>query len=98
MNTHYHIIVNYTEKQRTILEKNFNVSNYDFNEPIESHTHGLLINEDVPLSDIQKVLKLTDDSFRKFLNPYTDREILMILPEFWQKRPTKKSCKCKHQE
>jgi len=31
-------------------------------------------------------------------NPYTDREILMILPEFWQKRPTKKSCKCKHQE
>ena len=99
MNIHYHIIINYTEKQRTILEKNFNVSKYDFGEPIESHKHGLLINEDVSLSDIQKVLKLKDNSFLKFLNPYTDRKILMILRPHVRMR-TKKSCKCecKHQE
>ncbi len=98
MNIHYHIIVNYTEKQRTILEKNFNVSNYDFNEPIESHTHGLLINEDVSLSDIQKVLKLKDDSFLKFLNPYTDRKILMIKQSCIPLPSKSCKCECKHQE
>ena len=56
MKVQYHVLINYTKKQKKILKEILHLSKYDFSEPVESHREGLLIREDVTLSDLKTIV------------------------------------------
>ena len=57
MKVQYHVLINYTKKQKKILEEILHLSEYDFSEPVDGHRGGLLIREDVTLSDLKTIVK-----------------------------------------
>ena len=56
MKVQYHVLINYNKKQKKILKEILHLSKYDFSEPVESHREGLLIREDVTLSDLKTIV------------------------------------------
>ena len=57
MKVQYHVLINYTKKQKKILKEILHLSEYDFSEPVDGHRGGLLIREDVTLSDLKTIVK-----------------------------------------
>ena len=56
MKVQYHVLINYTKKQKKILKEILHLSEYSFSEPVEGHHEGLLIREDVTLSDLKTIV------------------------------------------
>ena len=56
MKVQYHVLINYTKKQKKILKEILHLSEYDFSEPVEAHREGLLIREDVTLSNLKTII------------------------------------------
>ena len=55
MKVQYHVLINYTKKQKKILKEILHLSKYNFNEPVDGHREGLLIREDITLSDLKTI-------------------------------------------
>ena len=56
MKVQYHVLINYTKKQKKILKEILHLSEYNFSEPVEGHHGGLLIREDVTLSNLKTIV------------------------------------------
>ena len=56
MKVQYHVLINYNKKQKKILKEVLHLSKYNFSEPVEGHREGLLIREDVTLSDLKTIV------------------------------------------
>ena len=56
MKVQYHVLINYTKKQKKILKEILHLSEYSFSEPVDGHHEGLLIREDVTLSDLKTII------------------------------------------
>ena len=56
MKVQYHVLINYTKRQKKILKEILHLSEYDFSEPVEGHREGLLIREDVTLSNLKTII------------------------------------------
>ena len=56
MKVQYHVLINYTKKQKKILKEILHLSEYNFSEPVEGSCEGLLIREDVTLSDLKAII------------------------------------------
>jgi len=57
MKVQYHVLINYTKKQKKILKEILHLSEYNFSEPVEGHREGLLIREDdVTLSNLKTIV------------------------------------------
>ena len=56
MKVQYHVLINYTKKQKKILKEILHLSEYNFSEPVEGHRKGLLIREDVTLSNLKTIV------------------------------------------
>jgi len=56
MKVQYHVLINYTKKQKKILKEILHLSEYSFSEPVEGHHEGLLIREDVTLSNLKTII------------------------------------------
>ena len=56
MKVQYHVLINYTKKQKKILKEILHLSEYNFSEPVDGHREGLLIREDVTLSDLKTIV------------------------------------------
>ena len=56
MKVQYHVLINYTWNQKKILNEILHLSEYNFSEPVDGHRGGLLIREDVTLSDLKAII------------------------------------------
>ena len=56
MKVQYHVLINYTKKQKKILKEILHLSEYNFSEPVEGSCEGLLIREDVTLSNLKTIV------------------------------------------
>ena len=56
MKVQYHVLINYTKKQKKILKEILHLSEYNFSEPVDGHREGLLIREDVTLSNLKTIV------------------------------------------
>ena len=56
MKVQYHVLINYTKKQKKILKEILHLSEYDFSEPVDGHREGLLIREDITLSNLKAIV------------------------------------------
>ena len=57
MKVQYHVLINYTKKQKKILKEILHLSEYNFSEPVDGHREGLLIREDITLSNLKAIVK-----------------------------------------
>ena len=55
MKVQYHVLINYTKKQKKILKEILHLSEYNFSEPVDGHREGLLIREDITLSNLKAI-------------------------------------------
>jgi len=56
MKVQYHVLINYTWNQKKILKEILHLSEYNFSEPVAGSCEGLLIREDVTLSDLKAII------------------------------------------
>ena len=56
MKVQYHVLINYTKKQKKILKEILHLSEYSFSEPVDGHRGGLLIREDITLSNLKAIV------------------------------------------
>ena len=56
MKVQYHVLINYTKKQKKILKEILHLSKYNFSEPVDGHREGLLIREDITLSNLKTIV------------------------------------------
>ena len=56
MKVQYHVLINYTKRQKKILKEILHLSEYNFSEPVDGHREGLLIREDVTLSNLKTII------------------------------------------
>ena len=56
MKVQYHVLINYTKRQKKILKEILHLSEYNFSEPVEGHRGGLLIREDITLSNLKAIV------------------------------------------
>ena len=52
--TRHYIVVNYTDSQKELIQKEFNTSPYNFSEPFKGCTEGLFIRDTCDYKDIVK--------------------------------------------
>ena len=56
MKVQYHVLINYNKKQKKILKEILHLSEYNFSEPVDGHREGLLIREDITLSNLKTIV------------------------------------------
>ena len=74
MKVQYHVLINYTKKQKKILKEILHLSKYDFSEPVDGHHEGLLIREDITLSDLHWIIS----NIKPIKNTNTNAKLLYV--------------------
>ena len=74
MKVQYHVLINYTKKQKKILKEILHLSEYNFSEPVDGHRGGLLIREDITLSNLKAIVK----NIKLFSNLNTHAKLLYV--------------------
>ena len=74
MKVQYHVLINYTKKQKKILKEILHLSKYNFSEPVDGHREGLLIREDVTLSALKTIV----GNIKPIKNTNTNAKLLYV--------------------
>ena len=74
MKVQYHVLINYTKKQKKILKEILHLSEYSFSEPVDGHHEGLLIREDVTLSNLKTIVS----NIKPIKNTNTNAKLLYV--------------------
>ena len=78
MKVQYHVLINYTKKQKKILKEILHLSEYNFSEPVDGHREGLLIREDITLSDLKTIDGGLISNIKLFSNLNTHAKLLYV--------------------
>ena len=78
MKVQYHVLINYTKKQKKILKEILHLSKYDFSEPVDGHHEGLLIREDITLSDLKTIDGGLISNIKPIKNTNTNAKLLYV--------------------
>ena len=78
MKVQYHVLINYTKKQKRILKEILHLSKYDFSEPVDGHHEGLLIREDITLSDLKTIDGGLISNIKPIKNTNTNAKLLYV--------------------
>ena len=74
MKVQYNVLINYTKKQKKILKEILHLSEYIFSEPVDGHHEGLLIREDVTLSNLKTIVS----NIKPIKNTNTNAKLLYV--------------------
>ena len=74
MKVQYHVLINYTWNQKKILKEILHLSEYSFSEPVDGHHEGLLIREDITLSDLKTIVS----NIKPIKNTNTNAKLLYV--------------------
>ena len=78
MKVQYHVLINYTKRQKKILNEILHLSEYNFSEPVDGHREGLLIREDITLSDLKTIDGGLISNIKLFSNLNTPARLLYV--------------------
>ena len=74
MKVQYHVLINYTWNQKKILKEILHLSEYNFSEPVAGSCEGLLIREDITLSDLHWIIS----NIKPIKNTNTNAKLLYV--------------------